>query len=101
MNKKTFYNPILAAGYIAFIGTLMNWVTHIAHPPQDNIFMPMSVLALLVLSVAVMAYLFFYQPVLLLLEGKRPEAVRLFFSTVIIFAVIVVIFVILALFIIP
>jgi len=44
-------------------------------------------LSLLTLSVAVMAFLFFYQPLLLFIEGKKKEAVNLFLKTVGIFAV--------------
>jgi len=36
----------------------------------------------LTLSVAVMAYLFFYQPLLILLDGKKKAAVNLFAKTV-------------------
>jgi hypothetical protein len=39
-------------------------------------------LSLLVLSVSVMAFLFFYQPVVLLLDGKREEALAFFLRTV-------------------
>jgi len=35
-----------------------------------------------------MAFLFFYQPLLLLIEGKKKEAVTLFMKTVGVFAVI-------------
>ena len=86
-------------GYIASGVSFMNWVSAMPHPPQDNIFMPIGVLALLVLSVAIMAFLFFYQPVLLLLDGKRPEAVKFFLTTVAIFAGLTIIFGALALFI--
>ncbi len=47
----------------------------------------MGMLSLLVLSVSVMAFLFFYQPVIMLLEGKRQEAVTFFFKTVATFAI--------------
>lgn len=101
MNKKYFYNPIIAAGYIALVVSSVNLIAGMPHPPEDNIFIPMAMLALLVLSVALMAFLFFYEPVLLLIEGKRTEAVKIFFGTLAIFAVIAVIFLALAIFIIP
>jgi hypothetical protein len=47
----------------------------------------MGMLSLLVLSVALMAYLFFYQPVLMLIEGQKQKAVKLFLQTVGIFAI--------------
>ncbi|HEU0080974.1 MAG TPA: hypothetical protein VFQ72_03040 [Candidatus Paceibacterota bacterium] len=87
--KKPIYNAVLAAGYIAILVSAASWANSIPHSPQDNIFMPMAMLSLLTLSVAVMAFLFFYQPVILLIEGKRAEALRLFLSTVGIFALFV------------
>jgi hypothetical protein len=101
MNKKAFYHAILAAGYITLVVSFMQWITGLSQKPDDNVFMPITILALLVLSVAIMAYLFFYQPVLLLLDGKRPEAAKLFLTTIAIFAVIVVVFFVVAMFIIP
>jgi hypothetical protein len=101
MNKKSFYNAILAAGYITLVVSGMNWITSIPQKPEDNIFMPITMIALLVLSVALMAYLFFYQPVLLLLDGKREEAIKLFLGTVAIFAGLIITFFISAMFIIP
>lgn len=101
MNKKSLYNAILAAGYITLVVSLMNWISEIPHKPEDNVFMPITMLALLVLSVAVMAFLFFYQPVLLLLDGKRPEAVKLFLGTLALFAGLVIVFFVTAMFIIP
>ena len=101
MNKKSFYNAILAAGYITFIVSIINWTSSIPHKPEDNVFMPITMLSLLVLSVALMGYLFFYQPVLLLLDGKREEAVKLFLGTVAIFAGLVITFLVFAIFVIP
>lgn len=43
-------------------------------------------LFVLTLSVAVMAYIFFYQSILFFIEGKKKEAVDLFAKTVGIFA---------------
>ena len=54
----------------------------------DTFFTPITILFVLTLSVAVMAYLFFYQPLLLFIEGKKKEAVNLFVKTVGIFAAI-------------
>jgi hypothetical protein len=51
-------------------------------------FIPIILLSLLTLSVAVMAYVFGYQPLILLLDNKRKEAISLFLKTVAIFGVI-------------
>lgn len=101
MNKKSLYHALLAAGYITTVVSCMNLITQIPHQPEDNIFMPITMLALLVLSVAVMAFLFFYHPMLLLIDGKRKEAVGLFLGTIVIFAAFTVLFMVLAMYIIP
>ena len=64
----------------------MFFATSLGGEGEDSIFIPMGMLALLVLSVSVMAYLFFYQPVMLFLDGKREDAVKLFLETVAVFA---------------
>ncbi|HNY04381.1 MAG TPA: hypothetical protein PKI92_01325 [Candidatus Woesebacteria bacterium] len=65
----------------------MNFVTEPLINKPDTFFAPVVFLSLLTLSVAVMAFLFFYQPLLLFIEGKKKEAVNLFLKTVGIFAV--------------
>jgi len=46
----------------------------------------MSFLAVFVLSVALMAYFFFSQPIMMLFDGHRGEAAKFFLQTVGIFA---------------
>ena len=65
----------------------MTLVTQPLRNKPDTFFAPITVLFVLTLSVTVMAYLFFYQPLLLFIEGKKKEAVNLFAQTVGIFAV--------------
>ncbi|MBI5133946.1 MAG: hypothetical protein HZA81_00965 [Candidatus Taylorbacteria bacterium] len=101
MTKKPIYNALLAAGYISLIVLGGNLVALIDIPTEDNLFAPMGMLALLVLSAATMAYLFFYQPVMLLIEGKKEEAAKLLLKTISAFAVITAIFLALALFVFP
>lgn len=86
MTKNPFYNATFAIAYIIGIVTLASFAPILFGNQKDNILMPMGMLALLVLSVAVMAYLFFYQPVIMLLDGERTNAVKLFLQTVGIFA---------------
>ncbi|HEY4507778.1 MAG TPA: hypothetical protein VJJ47_02800 [Candidatus Paceibacterota bacterium] len=87
MTRNPFYNALFAIAYIViFVTSLILGPQHLGGP-EESIFYPMLGLAFLVLSVAVMAYLFFYQPVLMLLDGQRKEGVRLFLQTVGIFAV--------------
>jgi hypothetical protein len=94
MNKKSLYNAIFASGYITLIVFVIDWVTKVQHQPsQDSIFIPITMLSLLVLSVALMAFFFFYHPLVLLLDSKRTESIKSFFCTVITFAGITAIFV--------
>ena len=85
MTPNPFYNAGLALLYIAGVVTLIFTIGNLGGE-QESIFIPMSMISLLVLSVAVMGYLFFYTPVTMLLDGKRTEAIRLFWQTVGVFA---------------
>ncbi len=87
MNKKPQVNALGASVYIFLIVSIMNFVTAPLRDKPDTFFAPMVMLFVLTLSAAVMAYLFFYQPILLLIEGKKKEAVDLFGKTVGIFGV--------------
>ncbi|HEU5114412.1 MAG TPA: hypothetical protein VFT82_01445 [Candidatus Paceibacterota bacterium] len=91
MNKKPFYNAILASGYIALLIDFMNWTSKF-QAGESNLLIPILMLSLLVLSVAIMGYLFFYEPVTLLIDGKRTEAVSSFLKTTVTFAAITAIF---------
>lgn len=86
MTTNPLYNAMLAIAYIVAIVTLIFFVSSTVMGPEESIFIPIGMLALLVLSVAVMAYLFFYRPVMMLLDGEREKAVKLFLHTVYIFA---------------
>ncbi len=87
MSKNPFINALCASAYIILIVSVMTFVTQPLRNKPDTFFAPITVLFVLTLSVAVMAYLFFYQPLLLFIEGKKKEAVNLFVKTVGIFAV--------------
>ncbi len=87
MTTKPFYNSVFAMAYIVVIVSLLSFAQHFAAGP-DNMLMPIGMLSMLVLSAAVMAYIFFYQPVLMLIEGKREQAVTFFMKTVAYFAII-------------
>ncbi|KUK83749.1 MAG: Uncharacterized protein XD98_0256 [Microgenomates bacterium 39_6] len=87
MSKNPLINALGASAYIIMVVSVMNFVTKLVRDKPDTFFAPVIVLFILTLSVAVMAYLFFYQPLLLFIEGKKKEAVNLFVKTVGIFAV--------------
>lgn len=98
MSKNPLINALSASAYIIFIVTIMTFVTQPLKDKPDTFFAPITILFVLTLSVAVMAFLFFYQPLQFFIEGKKKEAVNLFVKTVGIFAVITTIVLILLFF---
>jgi hypothetical protein len=88
MSKNPIINALSASAYIILVVTVMTFVTQPLMNKPDTFFAPATMLFVLTLSVAVMAFLFFYQPLLLIIEGKKKEAVNLFIKTTGIFAVI-------------
>ncbi len=88
MSKNPLINALCTSAYIILIVAVMTFVTQPLKDKPDTFFAPITFLSVLTLSVAVMAFLFFYQPLLLFIEGKKKEAVNLFVKTVGIFAVI-------------
>lgn len=91
MSKNPLINALSASAYIFLVVSVMTFVTQPLKNKPDTFFAPITVLFVLTLSVAVMAFLFFYQPLLLFIEGKKKEAVNLFIKTVGIFAIITVV----------
>lgn len=86
MSKNPFYNAIVAISYIVILISIASTAQGFWGGPKDSILYPMIVLSTLVFSVALMAYLFFYQPVMMFIEGHREKGVKLFFQTLGIFA---------------
>jgi len=88
MSKNPIVNALSASVYIILVVSVMTFVTQPLRNKPDTFFAPITVLFVLTLSVAVMAFLFFYQPLLLFIDDKKKEAVNLFIKTVGIFAAI-------------
>src|SRR3989344_3403847 len=86
MSKNPIINAFSASTYIILVVTITTFISQTLKSKPDTIFAPITFLSLLTLSVAVMAYLFFYQPLQLFIEGKKKQAVNLFVQTVGIFA---------------
>lgn len=93
MLKNPFLNAFVAAAYIVLIvlsiglsGKAMG---------EETIVAPMAMLSLLVLSVALMGVLFFYQPLSMFLDGDRNGALKFFLKTLGTFACFVLLFVVL------
>lgn len=95
MTKNPVINALAASAYIILGVAVMTFVTQPLKNKPDTFFAPIVFLSLLTLSVAVMAFLFFYQPLVLFIEGKKKEAVNFFVKTVGVFAAITVAFLIL------
>ncbi len=87
MSKNPIINAFSASVYIILVVSVMTFVTQPLKNKPDTFFAPIAMLFMLTLSVAVMAYLFFYQPLMLFIKGKKKEAVDLFIKTVAIFAI--------------
>lgn len=82
MTRNPIINAICASAYIFTVVLIMTTVTKPLENKPDTFFAPIVALSVLTLSVAVMAYLFFYQPVMLLTDGKKKEAVDLLVKTI-------------------
>lgn len=96
MNKNPLVHAFSATAYIALIVLVVFYGSSIFEPIEDTILIPIAMLSLLVLSVAVMGYIFFYKPLQLYIDGNKQEAVSFFFKTLGYFAgITVIIFVIL------
>jgi hypothetical protein len=85
MTKNPIINAVGASAYIMLVVGLMNFVSETLGSKPDSAFAPVLFISLLTLSVSVMAYAFFYQPLLLLIDGKKMDAVNLFVQTVVVF----------------
>lgn len=88
MSKNPLVNALSASAYIILVVTVMTFVTKPLRNKPDTFVAPIVFLSVLTLSVAVMAYLFFYQPLQLFIAGKKKEAVNLFLQTTAVFGLI-------------
>ena len=86
MSKNPFLNAFVASGYISILVTLIFNSPRFITDNELGIMPPIIFLSLFVISAALMGYLFVYQPVQLLIEGKKEEATKFFLTTVFSFA---------------
>ncbi len=93
--KTPFLRALSAALYIVAIVLIIQLFAFVLKDQKDTIIIPMTMLSLFVLSAAVMGYLFLSEPLQLLVENKKKEAISSFAKTVGFFACFVVAFVIL------
>ncbi|MBS3902830.1 MAG: hypothetical protein KGZ30_00425 [Anaplasmataceae bacterium] len=87
--KNPYLNAFLAAAYILLVVFVMNNLMK-AGGPEDSALAPVAFLSMLTLSVAVMGYLFFLEPVVLYLDGKKKEAMTFLGKTILSFGVLTV-----------
>jgi hypothetical protein len=93
--KKPFFYASGAALYIILIVLVVNLVTGALLEMSDTVIIPMTMLALFVLSAAVMGFLFLSEPLSLLMAGRKQEAIVYFAKIVGFFALFLVLFVVL------
>ncbi len=88
MKWNPFVNAGLAVAYIGLVSVFLRFVESIRHDTPDTWIDGVGFMSLFVFSAAVMAFLFFYQPVSLLVENKRKESVSYFLQTIGIFGIV-------------
>jgi hypothetical protein len=76
--KKPFIHALGAALYVALIVTIVNVAVSALESHKETILMPITMLGLFVLSAAVMGFLFLSEPLYLLMENKKQEAIAFF-----------------------
>jgi len=81
MNKNGFLNALLTFIYIALVGTLMQNGDKL-FGKTDTFITPIAVLLLFTLSAIVVGGLVLGKPLMLYLDGKKKEAVTLFFQMI-------------------
>lgn len=93
MGISPVYNALAAAAYIVVVGSFMYYAEDLLGPidPEGPI-IAITMLSLLTFSVALMAYLFFYHPVELYLNGRGQDGISFFTKTLAAFAGVTVFF---------
>lgn len=91
MKWNPFTNAVAASAYIGAVALFMHFIESLRHDTPDTLVDGMGFISLFVFSAAVMAFLFFYQPAVRLIDGKKSEAVSYFLKTLGIFGLITVV----------
>jgi len=93
--KKPFLYALGAALYIALIVFVVQIVSVAIKSQDGTILVPMTLLGLFVLSAAIMGFFFLSEPLYLLMENKKQEAIIFFAKIVGFFACFLAVFVLL------
>jgi hypothetical protein len=96
MTKNPYLNALCVGLYIVCIVLLITYGPALVRGKPDTILAPIALLSILVCSVAFMGYTFFFQPILMYMEGQKREALELFTKTLGTFAAITAIVVLIA-----
>lgn len=82
MTKNPIINALSAVLYICAVVSIMYFGSSLAVHVEKTLLLPIAMLCLFSLSVVVMAFVFFYQPVLMYMEGEKVKAIKLGLQTV-------------------
>ncbi|MEZ4200403.1 MAG: hypothetical protein R3B69_02305 [Candidatus Paceibacterota bacterium] len=85
MKWSPYLNALAASSYIFLVVIFIHFLESKQHDTPDTLIDGVGAISLFVFSAAVMAFLFFYQPVLLLLENRQSKAVSYFLKTLLAF----------------
>ncbi len=89
MTKKPIYNALAAIIYIVLIIFFIDFISSVEYV-SEGLWQSIIALSLITLSVAVMGYIFFFQPIVLFVEKNKKEAVKYFIHTILYFAIIII-----------
>ena len=88
MKWNPFVNALAASAYIGAIAVFLRFIESLRHDTSDTLLDGMGFISLFVFSAAVMAFLFFYRPLLLLIEDKKSEAMTYFIKMLVTFGIV-------------
>ncbi len=81
MKSNPYIHAIAAVAYITGLVTFLRFLETYRSDTPDTILDGIGAISLFVFSAAVMAFLFFYEPVVKLMENKKGEAIAFFLKT--------------------
>lgn len=81
MKLNPYISAAAAAAYIGLVVLFMRFIESLRHDTPDTYIDGLGVISLFVFSAAAMAFLFFYQPIVMLVENKKAEALSHFLKT--------------------
>lgn len=79
--RRSFLSAVGVTAYTTAIGWLLFNAHRLFGERPDTALAPISVLTLLVLSVGIVGTIIFLRPVLMYLDGKKTDAVKLLVAT--------------------